>query len=72
MPDSAAESQKHHLSKIRPHGLATAVLMALLRATIENLRTANMHPNFLPIMDGDLPRTLSIYGPYVHRYERLI
>src|SRR5580692_1258259 len=21
MPDSAAESQKHHLSKIRPHGL---------------------------------------------------
>jgi hypothetical protein len=22
MPDSAAESQKHHLSKIRPHGLA--------------------------------------------------
>jgi hypothetical protein len=23
MPDSAAESQKHHLSKIRPHGLAS-------------------------------------------------
>ena len=25
MPDSAAESQKHHLSKIRPHGLVCAV-----------------------------------------------
>jgi hypothetical protein len=37
MPDSAAESQKHHLSKIRPHRLAVQGMIILLAIVFGNL-----------------------------------
>jgi hypothetical protein len=47
MPDSAAESQKHHLSKIRPHGEVnasyfTSVYARLLAFTGSYLKTAGL------------------------------